>query len=149
MLNTFKSILKCFVFLAVYIAWLEGLMRKSRNARDFCVSDSSSREFYKPELDPVYCIRCMMVCKIGFTNWNAKIALLRASMVVTYNIKLFQTGADRHNGILMSLLLLVAGTTRETINILTIVVIHYFSKWASFWSIWPELESLFNKVAGL
>ena len=58
----------------------------------------------------VYCIRCVMVCKIGFTNWNAKIALLRASMVVTYYIKLFRTGADRHNGILMSLLLLVAET---------------------------------------
>ena len=56
----------------------------------------------------VYCIRCVMVCKIGFTNWNAKIALLRASMVVTYYIKLFRTEADRHNGILMSLLLLVA-----------------------------------------
>ena len=51
-----------------------------------------------------------MVCKISFTNWNAKIALLRASMVVTYYIKLFQTGADRHNGVLMSLLLLVAET---------------------------------------
>ena len=49
-----------------------------------------------------------MVCKIGFTNWNVKIALLRASMVVTYYIKLFRTGADRYNGILMSLLLLVA-----------------------------------------
>ena len=49
-----------------------------------------------------------MVCKIGFTNWNIKIALLRASMVVTYYIKLFRTGADRYNGILMSLLLLVA-----------------------------------------
>ena len=55
-----------------------------------------------------------MVCKIGFTNWNAKIALLRASMVVTYYIKLFRTGADRHNGILMSLLLLVAETIRST-----------------------------------
>ena len=53
-----------------------------------------------------------MVCKIGFTNWNAKIAPLRASMVVTYYIyiRLFRTGADRHNGILMSLLLLVAET---------------------------------------
>ena len=51
-----------------------------------------------------------MVCKIGFTYWNAKIALLRASMVVTYYIKLFQTGADRHNGFLMSLILLVAPT---------------------------------------
>ena len=42
---------------------------------------------------------------------NRKIALSRASMVITYYIKLFRTGADRHNGILMSLLLLVAETT--------------------------------------
>ena len=54
-----------------------------------------------------------MVCKIGFTNWNAKITLLRASIVVTYYIKLFLMGADRHNGILMSVLILVA----ETINL--------------------------------
>ena len=60
----------------------------------------------------VYCIKCVMVCKIGLTNWNSKIALLRASMVVTYYIKLFRTGANRHNSILMSLLLLVS----ETIN---------------------------------
>ena len=32
-------------------------------------------------------------------------------MVVTYHIKLFQTGADRRNGILMSLPLPVAETT--------------------------------------
>ena len=51
-----------------------------------------------------------MVYKIGFTNQNAKIALLRASMVVTYYIKLFWAWANRHNGILMSLLLLVAET---------------------------------------
>ena len=43
----------------------------------------------------VYCIRFAMVCKISLTNWNAKIALLRASMVVIYYIKLFRTGADR------------------------------------------------------
>ena len=48
-----------------------------------------------------------MICKIGFTNWNAKIALLRGSMVITCCIKLFQMGGDRHNGILMCLLLLV------------------------------------------
>ena len=47
---------------------------------------------------------------------NAKIALLRASMIVTYYIKFFRTGADRRNGILMSFLHLVA----ETINSLLI-----------------------------
>ena len=54
-----------------------------------------------------------MVCEIGFTNWNAKIAFLHVSMVVTYYIKLFQTGTDRHNGILMSLLLLVVEATMK------------------------------------
>ena len=41
-----------------------------------------------------------------------KIALEGASMVVIYGIKLFRTAADKHNGILMSFLLLVT----ETIN---------------------------------
>ena len=40
----------------------------------------------------MYCIRCLIVCKISFTNWNALIPLLRASMVLTYYIKLFQSG---------------------------------------------------------
>ena len=57
-----------------------------------------------------------MVCKIGFKKWNAKIALLLASMVVTYHIKLFRAGADRHNNILMSLLLLVVETITSTIK---------------------------------
>ena len=34
-------------------------------------------------------------------------------MVVTYYVKLFHMGSDRHNGILMSLLLLVAETTEH------------------------------------
>ena len=51
-----------------------------------------------------------MVCKIGFTNLNTKTALSRASLVVTYYIKLFLTGADRRNGILMYPLLLFAET---------------------------------------
>ena len=55
-----------------------------------------------------------MVCKVGFTNWNAKIALLCASLVVTYYVKLFRTGTDRHNVILMFLLLLVAETKIST-----------------------------------
>ena len=58
----------------------------------------------------VCCIRFVMICKIDFTNWNAEIALSREFMVVTYYIKFFQMGADRHNDILMSLLLLVGET---------------------------------------
>ena len=60
-----------------------------------------------------------MVCKIGFTKCNAKIALLRGSMVLTSCIKLFQTGADRHDGILLSLLLLVAET--NTNDFITVI----------------------------
>ena len=50
---------------------------------------------------------------------NGKIALKRASTVVIYYIKLFRTGANRHNGILMSLLLLDA----ETIMIKDVVYV--------------------------
>ena len=57
-------------------------------------------------------MRFLMVSKIGFIDWNSKMALLRASMVTTYYIKLFGTGADKHNGILMCLLLLVAEAIR-------------------------------------
>ena len=37
-------------------------------------------------------------------------------MVITYYIKLFQTGAHKHNGILMSLLLLVTETIKDFIH---------------------------------
>ena len=37
-------------------------------------------------------------------------------MVITYYIKLFRTGPDKHNGILMSLLLLVAETSNGEAN---------------------------------
>ena len=47
-----------------------------------------------------------------FLVGNGKIALVRAPMVVTYYIKLFRMEVGRHNGILISLLLLVT----ETIN---------------------------------
>ena len=40
-------------------------------------------------------------------------------MVVTYSIKLVHMGADRLNGILMSLLLLVSETTSLHLNALT------------------------------
>ena len=48
--------------------------------------------------------------KKKFKAKNRKIALLRASMLVACYIKLFRTGTDRHNVILISLLLLVAKT---------------------------------------
>ena len=51
--------------------------------------------------------------KMEFPVEHGKIALVRASIVVTYYIKLFRTGDDRHNGILMSLLLLVAETIKS------------------------------------
>ena len=80
----------------------------------FWVSYRNSRVFYRPEsnlyAETLYCVRSVIVCKIGFPNRNTKLALLRVSMVVTCYIQLFQTGTDRHNGILMSLLLLVAET---------------------------------------
>ena len=51
--------------------------------------------------------------KSVFSVGNGKIAVVRASMVVKYYIKLLSTGADRHNGILMSLLYLVAETNKD------------------------------------
>ena len=56
----------------------------------------------------------MIFCgKKEFPVKNGKIALVRGSMFVTYYIKLFRTGADIHNGILMSLLLLVTETISD------------------------------------
>ena len=59
-----------------------------------------------------------MVCKIGQPTETQKWHL-RAFMVLTYCIKLFRMGADRHSGILMSLLLLVVETIRTTLVIFT------------------------------
>ena len=119
MLNTFKSILKWFVFIwSNYCnrmhrltSWWEGM--EKLDIFTYCTVTVACFTDQNWITKTVYCIRCVMVCKIGFTNWNAKIALLRASMVVTYYIKLFRTGTDRHNGILMSLLLLVAETKQQ------------------------------------
>ena len=77
---------------------------------------------------------CVMVCKIGFTNSNAKIALSHASMVVTYYIKLFRMGANRHNGILMSLLLLVAETIIDHM-----FSIKLYSEAATGWVLWKKV----------
>ena len=45
-----------------------------------------------------------------------KIAISSASMVITYHSKLFRSGANRHNRIFMSLLLLVSKTIMITIS---------------------------------
>ena len=70
-----------------------------------------------------YWLRFLMVCKIfscsEFPKRMEKIGkckeftFLRASMVVTNYIKLLRTGADKHNGILIRLLLLVAETKNK------------------------------------
>ena len=54
--------------------------------------------------------------KTVFPVENGKIALVCASMVVTYYVKLFRTGPDRHNGILMSLLLLIVEAIKNSLN---------------------------------
>ena len=75
-------------------------------------------------------------------NW--KNAPVRVSMVVNYYVKLFRTGADRFNGILMSLLLVVV----ETINYLkscksgTLVFHKFLTKIISS----KGLKKLFKKV---
>ena len=47
----------------------------------------------------------------------------RASMVITYYIKLFRMGADRYNGFLMSPLLLVAETIKSLFPCLLIITL--------------------------
>ena len=74
-------------------------------------------------------------------------AFSRASMVVTYYIKLFRTGADRHNSILMSLLLLVAETitkyfTERKIVLKNLTQLWHASKNTNFKSI-PGEHSIF------
>ena len=117
MLFTFKSIFKWFVFIwsnhcnrlpLDEKAWWEGMKRLEIFAYRTAAVVHFTDQNWIPKT--VYYIRRVMVCRIGFTTRNAKIALLRTSMVITYYIKLFRRGADRHNGVLISLPLLVAQT---------------------------------------
>ena len=123
MLNMFKSILKWFVFIQSnhcnHLAWWEGTKLYSTSHCTVAVVHFTDQNWVPKT---VCCIKRVMVCKIGFTNWNAKILLTRASMVVTYYIKLFWTGTNRHNGILMSLLLLVAETKRDMFGVQFILI---------------------------
>ena len=52
--------------------------------------------------------------KKGISRLKQKTRNFACVMVVTYYIKLFHTWAHRHNGILMRLLLLVAGTINKS-----------------------------------
>ena len=103
-----------YVIAIACIAWYEGMEMLYKFLHAVTVAHFTDQNRISK---PFYCIRCVLVCKIGFTNWNVKIALLRESTIA----KLFQTGADRHNGILMSLLLLVA----ETMIIMLRIEIEY------------------------
>ena len=57
----------------------------------------------------------------GISVENGKIALVRASMVVTYYIKVFRAGADRHNSILMSFLLTFSTFIKGTSSLALLV----------------------------
>ena len=95
-----KYVLKWFVFIPSSHC---NRLPLDGNARNFCVSVVHfTGHNWIPKT--VYCIKHVTICRIR------KIALLRGSMVVTYYINLFWTGTDRYNGILMSLLRLVAET---------------------------------------
>ena len=86
------SLIVAIVCIARWEGWWEGLMRRNGNAQKFCVSHSSGRTDQNWLPKTVYCIRCAMVCEIGSSNWNAKTAFWRASMVGTYYTRLFWTG---------------------------------------------------------
>ena len=116
MLSTFKSILKHFhiasliIVIACITWWLGMEMLEIFAYRTVAIVHFTDQNWISK---PVYCIRCVMFFKVSFTSWNAKIALLRATIFVTYYLKLFRMGDNRHNGILMSLLFLVADTIKD------------------------------------
>ena len=57
----------------------------------------------------------------GISVENGKIALVRASNVVTYYIKVFRTGTDKHNSILMSFLLTFSAFIKGTSSLALLV----------------------------
>ena len=128
MLNTFKRILKWFDFIH-YCNRLHHSMGKNINALNFYVQKRSSiLQTRTKSLKTVY----LTIRPSGvwwFVKWvlqteTQKSHFFRASMVVTYYIKLFRTRADRHNGILMSLFPLVAETIIDFTKTIYIYI-HY------------------------
>ena len=74
--------------------------------------------------------------KMVFPVINKKIAVLSAHTTVTYFIKFFCTGADRHNGILTCLLLLVAETINSVLIKLSKFLYYFFF---IFYFIFPSI----------
>ena len=94
-------------------------MRRNGMLLEIFAYSTASRVFYRPELnlqnrvlykmcDGLQNILSLQSLKEDGAN-RQMLCVLNSAF--TYYIKLFQTGTDRHNGILMSLLLLVAETT--------------------------------------
>ena len=84
--------------------------RKSEEAIEFCIFDLVWVPNFSLNWQFWFFFSYQICPKREFLVENGKIALVRTSMVFSYYIKLFHTVADRHNDILMSLLLLVAET---------------------------------------
>ena len=115
MRNTFKNILKWFVFiqsshfnrlLLDENAWWEGM----EMLQIFVYRKVAVAHILKTRTESLKTFIVLGVWWSSKLVLLTKIALLCASMVVNYYIKLFRTGADRQNGILMSQILLVAET---------------------------------------
>ena len=89
---------------------------------------------------------CLNLPKKEFPVENGKVALVHSSMVVTYYIKLFCTGADRRNGILMSLLFQVAETIKAYFLLLSYVVLDCNLHKIYTCLLWMILMVFFNSV---
>ena len=69
-------------------------------------------------------------------------------MVVTYYIKLFRTGADKHNGILMSLFLLVAETKMSFLGF-TDETIKWYTSYLSNRKLVISIENAYSNKASI
>ena len=69
-------------------------------------------------------------------------------MVVTYYIKLIRTGADKHNGILMSLFLLVAETKMSFLGF-TDETIKWYTSYLSNRKLIISIENAYSNKASI
>ena len=71
--------------------------------------------------------------------------VLHAPMVVTNYITLFPTGADKHNGLLMSVLLLLAGTNNKTSQYLPLQSPRFYFIYICFFRSVEKIVTKINK----